>query len=123
MFEKAVRMKLRFNYKGLCSVEDLWDLPVTALDSIYKELNKKAKTEKEESLFDKRTKADDLLDLQIGIVKHIVKIKLKEQEDRENDAIKREKKQKLLSIMAEKQDKALYDMPLEDLEKMAKELE
>lgn len=122
MFEKAVRMKLRFNYKGLCSVEDLWDLPVTALDSIYKELNKKAKTEKEESLLDKRTKADDLLDLQIGIVKHIVKTKLKEQEDRENAAMKREKKQKLLNIMAEKQDKALYDMPLEDLEKMVNDL-
>jgi hypothetical protein len=122
MFEKAVRMKLRFNYKGLCSVEDLWDLPVTALDSIYKELNKKAKTEKEDSLLDKRTKADDLLDLQIGIVKHIVKTKLKEQEDRENAAMKREKKQKLLSIMAEKQDKALYDMPLEDLEKMVNDL-
>lgn len=122
MFEKAVRMKLRFNYKGLCSVEDLWDLPVTSLDSIYKELNKRAKTEKEESLLDKRTKADDLLDLQIGIVKHIVKTKLKEQEDRENAAMKREKKQKLLSIMAEKQDKALYDMPLEDLEKMVNDL-
>lgn len=123
MFEKAVRMKLRFNYRGLCSVEDLWDLSVSELDSIYKELNKKARTEKEESLLDKRTQADDILDLQLELVKYIVKTKLTEQEAKENAAIKRAKKQKLLSIMAEKQDKALYDMPLEDLEKMVNDLD
>lgn len=123
MFEKAVRMKLRFNYRGLCSVEDLWDLSVSELDSIYKVLNKKAKTEKEESLLDKRTQADTILDLQLEIVKHIVKTKLTEQEARENAAMKRAKKQKLLSIMSEKQDKALYEMPLEDLEKMVNDLD
>lgn len=123
MFEKAIRMKLRFNYRGLCSVEDLWDLPVESLDSIYKELNKKARTEKEESLLEKRTQADDILELQLSIVKHIVKTKLTEQAARENAAAIRAKKQKLLSIMADKQDKALYDMPLEDLEKMVNELD
>lgn len=40
IFEFATRNKVRFSFKGLISVEDLWDLSLTNLDSIYKELNK-----------------------------------------------------------------------------------
>ena len=60
MFEKASRLKLRFEYKGLCSVEELWDLSVQELDNIYKVLNSKAKAMREESLLQEKTKEDQL---------------------------------------------------------------
>ena len=40
IFEYATRNKIRFPFKGMISVEDLWELTPTNLDTIYKTLNK-----------------------------------------------------------------------------------
>lgn len=122
MFEKATRMKLRFNYRGLCFVEDLWDLHLKSLDEIYKELNAQNRVQKEESLLETRTKQNDLLDLQIAIVKHIVAVKLQEQKDRQDKVEKSERKQKILSIISEKQDADLRNLSVDDLTKLINEL-
>ena len=88
MFEKASRMKLRFNtQRGVLSVEDLWDLPLIQLDNI---------------------------------AKHIIDVKLQEQEDRLLESEKKAKRQKILDLMAKKQDAELEGKSLEEL---AKELE
>lgn len=71
MFEKATRLKLRFPYKGACTVEDLWDLSVTALDSVYKALRNAQKEMDGESLLSEK-KENLTLALQVDIVKHIV---------------------------------------------------
>jgi hypothetical protein len=122
MFEKATRMKLRFTHKGLCTVEDLWDIPLEALDRIFKDLNIKIKAQKEESLLETRSKEDEILDLKIAIVKHIVEVRLSEQKARKDIAAKSEKKQKLLGIIAEKQDNALRDLSVDELTKLVDEL-
>lgn len=122
MFEKASRMKLRFNCKGLCSVEDLWDLPLRALDAIFKDLNSHKKAQSEESLLDIKTQADEFLDLQIGIVKHIVNVRLQEQKSNEDAAAKAARKQKLLGILADKEDEALKNMSEEEIKKVLSEM-
>ena len=122
MFEKAVRLKLRFNHKGLCTVEDLWDIPLESLDRIFKELNTKLKTQKEESLLENRSKEDEILDLKISIVKHIVEVRLSEQKARTDLAAKSAKKQKLLGIIAEKQDTELRDLSVDELTKLVDDL-
>jgi len=122
MFEKATRLKLRFNHKGLCSVEDLWDLSLKALDAIFKELNAQIKTQKEESLLEIKSQEDEILDLKISLVKHIVGIRLQEQKDRRDVAAKSERKQKLLGVIAEKQDAALRDMSVDELTKLVNEM-
>jgi hypothetical protein len=122
MFEKAARMKLRFQFRGQCSVEDLWDLNVESLDSIYQEIHTKMKAQKGKSLLRKKNHKDTVLELQSGIVKHIVTVKLKEQEARENATVTKARKEKLLGLLAEKQDESLRDMSEEDLQKLIDEL-
>ena len=122
MFEKASRLKVRFNHKGLCSVEDLWDLPLRSLDSIFKTLNAQNKTQKEESLLEIKSQEDELLDLQISIVRHIVDVRVQELNARENAAKKLMEKQRLLGILAKKQDEQLEGLSIEELTKRIEEL-
>lgn len=123
IFEYAVRNKVRFPFKGLISVEDLWDLSVTNLDSIYKILNKQVKDSEEESLLSVKTNVDTELEVQIAIVKHIVSVKLAEQEAGEKAAAKKAQKQKIMSIIAAKEDEALQNSSVDDLRKMLDELD
>ena len=122
MFEKAARIKLRFNYKGLCTVEDLWDIPLTGLDSIFGQLSNNQKDREVNSLLKTRNVDDTILDLSISIVKRIVEVRLAEREARKNVKEKAAKKAKLLTIISQKQDEALSDLSIEDLTKLVDEI-
>lgn len=123
MFEIAVRSKMRFPYKGQISVEDLWDLDVNALDSVFKTLNGKVKVSQEESLLQTRSKESEELMLQIEIVKHIVSVKLAEAEARKNAEANRAKRQQILGILADKQESDLKNKTPEELQAMLAALE
>jgi uncharacterized membrane protein len=118
MFEIATRNKIRFPFKGLVSVEDLWDLSVRDLDSIFKTLNAQVKKSQEESLLATKTKEDETLAIQIEIVKHIVKTKLDEAETAKQSKELKEKKQKIMEIIAAKQDESLKNASVEELQAM-----
>jgi len=122
MFEAASRLKLRFQHKGLCTTEDLWDLSLKSLDSIFKNLNMESKAQKEESLLDTKDKFDTVLGLKINIIRHIVAAKIQARDEQKNAADKAEKKEKLLAIISQKQDAALHDMSIEDLTKLVQGL-
>ena len=122
IFEFASRNKIRFPFKGMISVEDLWDLSLTNLDSIYKTLNKQVKQSEEESLLTTKSNVDTELEVQIAIVKHIVSVKLTEKEAAEKASAKKAQKQKIMSIIATKQDEALQNSSIDDLKKMLDEL-
>jgi hypothetical protein len=123
LFEVAVRSKMRFPFKGLVSVEDLWDLSVENLDSIFKVLNSQLKQVKEESLLNTKTKEDKELDVKIEIVKYVVSVKLEEQESKLKAKEQREKKQKILEIMSVKQNEDLQNKSVDELKKMLSELD
>ena len=122
IFEFASRNKIRFPFKGMISVEDLWDLSLTSLDSIYKTLNKQVKQSEEESLLSTKASVDTELEVQIAIVKHIVSVKLAEKEAAEKASIKKAQKQKIMSIIATKENEALQNSSIDDLKKMLDEL-
>ena len=123
IFEFATRNKVRFPFKGMISVEDLWDLSPANLDSIYKTLNKQVKQAEEESLLSTKTAVDKELEVQIAIVKHIVSVKLAEQEAREKASAVKAQKQKIMGIIASKQDEALQNSSLEELQRMLEEID
>lgn len=123
IFEMATRNKFRFPYKGLISVEDLWDLSHVQLDSIYKNLNKEIKQIQEESLLSAKNSEDAELQAKIDIVKYIFTVKQQEAIQRSIDAENAYKKRRIMEILAQKQDDSLMDKSEDELRKMLKELD
>lgn len=123
IFEMATRNKFRFPYKGLISVEDLWDLGQVQLDSIYKNLNKEIKQIQEESLLSAKNSEDAELQAKIDIVKYIFTVKQQEAIQRGIDAENADKKRRIMEILAQKQDDSLMGKSEDELRKMLKELD
>ena len=121
LFEIATREKYRFPYKGQISVEDLWDLSPTALDGIYKTLNKAIKAQDEESLMTER-EADPTASNMVEIVKHIFTVKRDEQRAKKAAIENAEKRRHIMDILARKQDEALNNKSEEELLKMLDEM-
>ena len=123
IFETAVRNKFRFDFRGLQSVESLWDLSVRDLDSIFKGLNSQVKQIKEESLLDTKTQQNEELDVKIEIVKYIVKTKLEEEQLRNDSKNKKQKKQELYELLESKKNENLKGKSEEEIQKMIDELD
>ena len=47
LFEIATRNNYQFPFRGMINVIDLWDLPLTDLDSVFKTLNAEIKRSEE----------------------------------------------------------------------------
>ena len=122
-FEVAARSKMRFPFRGLISVEDLWDLSVANLDLIFKGLNSELKQVKEESLLNVKTKADEELDTKIEIVKYIVSVKLQEENSKLKAKAQKEQKQRILEILSSKQDESLQNKTEDELRAMLDDLD
>lgn len=118
LFKIASKKKYRFVYKGVVTVEDLWDLSVEELDKIYKSLKSKQKAEAEESLLATTSKEDKELNNKIEIVKIIVADKLEAKERATKSAEKKAKNQRILEIMADKADAELKAKSLDELKAM-----
>lgn len=135
IFETASRRKYRFSSsKGDLNVEQLWDLPLAItsptrdvkadLDTIARAINAEIKDLTEESFVAIKTdprKAD--LETKLEVVKHIIGVKLKLQEDAKAAAERSEKRRKLVDALASKEDEALARMSREDILKQLSELD
>ena len=125
IFEQAARKKLRFasNVVGDVTVEDLWDLPLTAkagrpdLDSIARATFSDLKSIEEGSFVELRPDPrKDQLTLKLDIVKHVIAAKIAEREAAKTAAEKAERKRKLLEVLAAKKDQELLGKTREELE-------
>lgn len=115
LFIIATRKKFRFPYKGQASVEDLWDLSLRELDTIFKALNAQVKQSNEESLLATKSKEESILDTKIAIVKHIFQVKQSEAEAAKTAAANAAQRQRIGEIIAAKEDAALQGKTVEEL--------
>lgn len=127
IFEKASRLKIRFSTaRGLLSTEDLWRLPLTgtvSLDSIAIDLDQQIKATATTSFVNTEKKPDVELQVAFEIVKHVIKVRQTENEARNNAALRRARKQRLLEVLEDKQNKALSDKSVEDLQREIAEID
>ena len=123
MFEKAVRTKMRVSTpKGSLSVEDLWDLTPEALDPVAINLKKELEETKEGSFLKSTSTAERKVKDQFDIVLYILKTKVQEREDRANAAVRKEKRDELLAILADKENEETRGMSKEEILKQIEEL-
>ena len=122
IFEQSARDKLRFpSVKGRLSVEDLWDLPLTSkggfdLDSVAKAVNRELKASAEESFVTVDSNpAKNTNETQLEILKHIIAVKLETKDKAEREIELKAEKQKLLALLANKQDAKLGELTEEEL--------
>ncbi|MFI5297262.1 MAG: hypothetical protein ACHREM_04125 [Polyangiales bacterium] len=124
IFEFATRNKIRFaSVRGEITVEQLWDTPLRSsdnfnLDAIAKAANKTWKDATEESFVSSaRTPAHDRLEATLEVVKRVIEVKLADEEATKKRADNRVEKEKLLKILAEKQDGKLSDLSEKELQR------
>lgn len=123
MFEKATRLKLRFEtVQGVLSIEDLWDLPLqttresrASLDSLAIALDRKLKDSATVSFVDDAPKANEELQLAFEIVKHVIDVKKAENEAARNARERAAKKERILEIIARKEDETLAASSIDEL--------
>ena len=129
IFEKASRLKLSFDTnKGQLSVSDLWDLPLSSttgrvnLDDIAIGLNSLVQDVATVSFVKKDSKVDPVNQLKFDIVKHVIEVRLAENEAASKARDKAEQKQKILGLIARRQDEELSNKSVEDLTAMLNSL-
>jgi DNA gyrase/topoisomerase IV subunit A len=125
VFKEATRTKLRFTTsKGKVTTEDLWDLPMTVGAVNLNDIAKALHDELGKSKFSlgETAKKDLVTELKFNIVKCVFDTKTKEIEDRENIALKKEQKEKIIDALADKEADELKGMSKKDLKKQLKKL-
>jgi hypothetical protein len=129
MFQKAAQQKIRFDSpKGQLTAEDLFDLPLTSgvgkanLNDIAKYLFKLLKSGDDVSFVTPAYKSDSDNQLKFDIVKHIIDLRVVELDEKATQQDRASKKQKILAIIAQKQDEKLGAASVEELLAMAESL-
>lgn len=130
IFENATRNKLRFaSIRGELSVEQLWDVPLRSrdgfnLDNVARSANKALKEISEENFVETtKTPEHTRRETALETVKYVIEVKLAEEETAKTRAARKQEKEKLLAILAEKQDGKLSELSERELQKRIAALE
>ena len=131
IFEYATRNKIRFaSARGELTVEQLWDVPLRGredfnLNAIAKAANKAFKEVSEENFVEtsRRTPEHARREMALETVKYVIETKLAEEAAIEKRLANKLEKEKLLKILAEKQDGKLSDLSEKELKRRIAELE
>lgn len=124
MYKVASKMKLRFaTVKGNLSVEDLWDLNLVALDKLAVAIDDEISKSPRKSFIAETTPENEVAKLKLNILKDIIETKMKEKNDKESEKRKQSERNRLLEILAKKEEASLENLSIEELKKKIAELE
>lgn len=121
---ECLKNKFRFEFKGLISVEDLFDLTLADLDAIYKNLKKEEKDLQGDSLLDndENPKVREV-EVKIEIVKAIFEMKKAEIARAEKALANKAQKDKILAIIEDKENQELSEKSIDELREIYLNLE
>lgn len=129
IFEKASRLKLRFDTPvGALSAEDLWDLPLQSksgranLDDVARALHRRLKNDENVSFVEPERKSDETVQLGFDVVKHVIEVKMEENKKAAEARANAQKRDRILEIIAGKEDEGLKDKSIEELRQLAQGL-
>ena len=127
LFEYTTRNRLRFaSSRGELTVEQLWEVPLRSgdgdgfnLDAIARAANQVFKAATEESFVatTARTSAQTRLEMTLEVVKRVIEVRLADEAVAKKRAENRIEREKLLRILAEKQEGKLSDLTEKELQK------
>jgi hypothetical protein len=124
IFEYAARQKVRFpSTRGELTLEQLWDVPLRSkddfnLNAIAKAANKAWKDISEESFVETaKTPEHTRREIALEIVKYVIGTKLTEETAAKKRADNKIEQEKLLAILAEKQDGKLSELSERELQR------
>ena len=130
LFEYATRNKLRFaSAKGELNIEQLWEVPLRSndlfnLDAIARTANKAWKDATEESFVEtKRTEKHVRLEAALDVVKFIIQYKMDAEEAAKKKADNKQRREKLIKALQEKQEGKLSALSERELLKQINDLE
>jgi hypothetical protein len=122
IFEFATRNKLRFaSSRGLLTVEQLWDVPLRSsdefnLNAVARLASKAWKDVSEDSFVETaKTPEHARLETALEVVKYVINAKLFDEAAAKKRAENKLQKDKLVQILAEKQDGKLAALPEKEL--------
>ncbi len=117
----ALAAKNAYRYKisgGNITTEDLWNLTLPQLDTLAVQYDAYLTTTPTKSFINKENPTDKIIEVKFTIVKEIIEYKLKVQETAAKAAATKAQRSKIMEIMAEKQDGALQEKSLAELQAM-----
>lgn len=118
-FKLASQQKLRFQTtKGLLSAEQLWDLSLQDLDVLAVSLEAEHKESGRKSFLTKTSAKDKTAKLRFDIVLDILSTKVEEEQAALAEMERKANNQKIISIIADKQDESLKGKSIKQLEAM-----
>lgn len=118
-YKEAVKQKLRFQTsKGLLTLEQLFDLSLTDLDSLAVTLQDAYENSKGKSFLEKKTLKDKGLKLQFDIVLDVLNTKAEELDEAKTAAENKAHNAEILELIADKQKALKAGKSIKQLEAM-----
>lgn len=118
-FKLASQQKLRFQTnKGLLSVEQLWDLSLEDLDALAVSLETEHKESGKKSFLVKTSAKDKTAKLRFDVVLDVLNTKVEAEQAALAERERKAKNEKIIGIIADKQDESLKGKSIEQLRAM-----